>query len=302
MNSDNICSFASRYDMLPEGSRVLCAVSGGADSVALLHWLTKQPGLTLLCAHYNHRLRGEESARDEDFVRGLCRRWNIPCFVGGGDVAAYAKERGLGLEDAARRLRYAFLEQTAAEENCERIATAHHADDNAETVLLNLTRGAGLKGLGGIPPVRGNIVRPLLQTTREEILAYLAQQDIPFVTDSSNASDAFARNRIRHHVLPVLRQQNPDLVRGISRTVELLRADEAYLAGEAERFIEEYADGLGSLPVMELMALPDAVRSRVLRQMCTPALEQQHVQAIDMLCRNRALHASVDVPGLRVSK
>lgn len=302
MNSDAIRAFAGRYDMLPQGSRVLCAVSGGADSVALLHWLCQQPELTVLCAHYNHCLRGDESERDEQFVRKLCEDRNIPCLVESGDVAAYAKAQGLGLEDAARRLRYAFLFQTAAAQNCDRIATAHHADDNAETVLLNLTRGAGLKGLGGIPPMRGNIVRPLLQTTRDEILAYLAAHGLSYVTDSSNGSDAFARNRIRHHVLPVLREQNPDVVRSIARSAELLRQDEAFLAQEAEHFVDAHIDARGSLPVMELMSLPQPLRSRVLRQMCTSSLEQQHVQAIDMLCRNRALHASVDVPGLRVTK
>lgn len=302
MNSDAIRSFAEGYDMLPEGSRVLCALSGGLDSVTLLHWLLQQPGLTVLCAHYNHCLRGEESLRDEDFVRRLCADWGVKCLVERGDVAAYAGQEGLGVEEAARKLRYDFLERCARDNDCLRIVTAHHAEDNAETLLLNLTRGAGLKGLCGIPPMRGNIVRPLLQTGRDEILAYARQHDLPFVSDSSNESDDFARNRIRHHVLPILREQNPALAGSMARTMELLRLDEAYLSGQAQAFLEENLDHNQTLPVSRLMDLPYALRSRVLRSMCGPALERQHVQAIDMLCRNRALHASVDVPGLRVSK
>lgn len=302
MNIDAIRDFCRRHDLLPEGCRVLCAVSGGADSVALLHFLAHEPEVSVCCAHFNHRLRGEESERDEQFVRALCQNWGIPFFSESADVAATAKAQGRGLEDMARQLRYDFLQRCAAQQGCERIATAHHADDNAETLLLNLARGAGLKGLCGIPPKRGNIVRPLLQTDRESILAYLAAHELAYVTDSSNASDDFARNRIRHHVLPVLREHNPAFAAAVSRSTELLREDEAYLSGEAERFIERHRDEKNSLPVAELMALPGPIYSRVLRQMCTPALEQQHVQAITMLCYNRAIRASADVPGLRVSK
>lgn len=154
--------------LLPPGGGVLCAVSGGADSVYLLCRLCElreSLGLRVWAAHYNHCLRGAESDRDEAFVRDLCAGLGVEAYSGRGDVAAFARENGLGTEDAARRLRYAFLEQTADALGADAIATAHTADDNAETMLLNLARGAGLRGLCGIPPRRGRVIRPILGVT-----------------------------------------------------------------------------------------------------------------------------------------
>ena len=197
------------WELIPSGSRVLCAVSGGADSMCLLHLLSAREDLTVLAAHYEHGLRGEESLRDADFVAAWCAQRGIPCTVEHGDAAAYARDHGMGIEEAARELRYAFLERTADALNCDRIATAHNADDNAETLLLNLCRGAGTAGLRGIPPRRGRIVRPLLDCTREEIEATLRDAGVPHVEDGSNRSLDYRRNRLRHQVLPLLRDLNP---------------------------------------------------------------------------------------------
>ena len=158
--------------LLPGEGTVLCAVSGGADSVYLLYRLLES-GASVECAHFNHCLRGAESDRDEAFVRGLCAQLGLKGHFGRGEVAAFAAREGLGTEDAARRLRYAFLEETADETGAAAIATAHTADDNAETMLFNLARGAGLKGLCGIPERRGRIIRPILGLTREEVEALL---------------------------------------------------------------------------------------------------------------------------------
>ena len=155
MIREKFIAYIEKYDMLPEGSRVLCACSGGADSTALLHLLCATPSLTVACAHFNHRLRGAESDRDEAFVRELCGRLGIDCYCGREDVGAYAALKKIGLEQAAREMRYSFLEKTAEAHGFDRIATAHHAEDNAETVLLNLARGSAMRGLCGIPPVRG---------------------------------------------------------------------------------------------------------------------------------------------------
>lgn len=185
---------AARYHMLPPGSRVLCAVSGGADSMCLLHLLWSGRGglgIEVAAAHYEHGLRGEESQRDAEFVERFCREREIACLVEHGDAADYGRKKHLGIEEAARELRYDFLRRAAAELNCDKIATAHNADDNAETIIFNLCRGGGL-GLGGIPPVRGNIIRPLLGCTRAEIEEYLRENSIPHVEDSSNESDATA--------------------------------------------------------------------------------------------------------------
>ena len=145
----------------PKGARVLCAVSGGADSMCLLALLLQTGDHALAAAHFEHGIRGEESLRDCAFVESFCREKGIACFVGHADVPAYAAEKGLGLEEAARKLRYAFLEKTAEDEGFDFIATAHNAEDNAETVLFRMARGTGLRGLTGIPKKRGMLVRPL---------------------------------------------------------------------------------------------------------------------------------------------
>ena len=208
---------------MEQGDRVICAISGGADSVALLwclYLLREQLDLKLSAAHLNHGLRGEESDRDEDFVRQLCAGYQIPLTVGRTQVQA----QGRGLEDAARRARYTFLESL---DPAAKIATAHTADDNAETVLLHLIRGAGLRGLGGIAPARGRVIRPMLGVTRQEVEAFLEHWNLPHVEDSSNGQPDFLRNRVRSRIMPLLRQENPRFARRSSETALPLRRDEA---------------------------------------------------------------------------
>ena len=170
---ETIKALTTEYDMLPRGGTVLCAVSGGADSMCLLHLLhtwAGEGGFRVAAAHYNHNLRGAESDRDAAFVAEWCAGQDIPCVIGAGDVAHEARARGLGVEETARQMRYEFLRGAADAMGCGRIATAHSADDNLETLLLHLVRGAGLHGLAGIPPRRGVVVRPLLTTSRAEIV------------------------------------------------------------------------------------------------------------------------------------
>ena len=291
-----------KHSMLPEsGEKILCAVSGGADSVMLLHFLSRLEGTQVVAAHFNHCLRGEESDRDELFVCSLCEKMGLKCVTARGDVAALAAESGRGTEDAARVLRYKFLRETAQKEGCTRIATAHNADDNGETVLLNITRGTGLKGLGGIPPVRGEIVRPLLQTTRAEIEEYLSEYSLEHIEDSSNAGDDYSRNRIRHRVTPVLREINPSFAENAARMTESLREDEEFLTGLAEAFIRENAEGK-SLPVDKVMALHRSIRMRVFRLMHGGELSAVHCAAIENICLVRSVHAHADVPGMRVTR
>jgi len=301
MMKEKFRKFSGQYEMLPEGSRVLCACSGGADSVCLLQLLRETEGISVVCAHFNHRLRGKESDRDEAFVRGLCRVLDVECVVGAGDVADYAASHGMGIEEAARTLRYDFLEKAAEEAGCSRIATAHNAEDNAETVLMNLIRGSGLKGLTGIPPVRGKIIRPLLTVTRGEIEQYLEAKGLASVEDSSNSSDDYTRNRIRHHVLPLLREQNVAAVENIAAAAELLRKDEEYLSAQAESFIEESNWGKCGVSISELLELPQPVSARVLLRLC-PGAAKIHVDAVYALCMNRAVHAETDLPGMKVVK
>lgn len=255
------------------GEKVVCAVSGGADSMAMLwgmYLLKDKLALTLSAAHFNHGLRGEESDRDEAFVREFCAGYGIPFVSQKGSVVAGAK----GLEAAARDARYAFLKSLPG-----KIATAHTADDNAETILMHLVRGTGLKGLGGISPVNGNLIRPILDVTRDEVIAFLQEYSIPYIEDSSNASDDFLRNRIRHHVMPLMKKENPSLPGNLSAMAQRLRQDEAALDRVAK---EAKTDN-----VQALCALQPGIRSRVLSQMLMDAgvkePEAEHIRAMEKL-------------------
>ena len=280
---------------LPRGARVLCAVSGGADSVCLLH-LLKTEGAEVYAAHYDHQLRGEESRRDAAFVRGLCADWAVPLLEGSGDVTAWAEEKRLSLETAARELRYAFLEDCADRIGADFIATAHTASDNAETLLLHLCRGSGARGLGGIPRQRDRILRPILHVTRAEVEAYLREHDLPHVEDSSNALDAAARNRIRHHAIPAMKSVNPSFEDAALRTARLLRADEAYLSSRAREELERIRTG-DALSIPALLALPEALQLRVLQQMAGPGAELVHLDALLALCSSANASAELSLPG-----
>ena len=221
------------YNMLPPGTRVLCAVSGGADSVCLLHSLYRlRPvlGIEVAAAHYNHRLRGAESDRDEEFVRRFVSTLpGVELVAEGGDVARRAGESRKGLEETAREMRYAFLRRAARQVGAEVIATAHNLNDNAETILMHLMRGSGLRGLTGIAPVGQGLIRPLLRTSRQEIENYLREQKLAFVEDSSNQCDDFTRNRIRRRLVPQLEQLSPGVLERMGRMAEDLRVDENLL-------------------------------------------------------------------------
>lgn len=217
---------------------VLAAVSGGLDSMCLLYFLRKQ-GYDVSCAHFNHQLRGAEAARDEEFVRTWCEREGIPFCLGTGDVRAHACETGKTEEEAGRDLRYAFLRKTAQMLGAQ-IALAHHADDNAETVLLNLVRGTDLRGLCGMRPKQGDIVRPFLEQTREELTAYARAHDIPHVEDRTNADpNAAARNYLRLEILPRLRELNPRAPQHIAATARSLTALDDALEQAAEAALSD---------------------------------------------------------------
>ncbi len=270
---EKVISFMRRRGMMPvKGSGMLCAVSGGADSVCLLHMmleLSKKEGFSVYAAHFNHGLRGAEAARDEEFVRGLCEKWGVRCVFGAGDVKARIYETGETVEEGARALRYAFLQEAALRVGAERIATAHTANDQAETVLFRLARGTGSLGLGGIPAVRGEVIRPLLELSRREVEAYLKAREIPFVVDSTNADTRYARNHLRARVLPALEEVNRRAVEHICRSAALLALESDYLQSLAgERLGNMKSDpGEVSLPLCDLLAAPPALRGRMVRAM-----------------------------------
>lgn len=273
-----------RYDMVCCGDTVVCAVSGGADSVALLfglYLLREKLGIRLAAAHFNHHLRGEESQRDEDFVRTLCDRYDIPLTVGSGEIHPGKK----GLEAAAREARYAFFATLPG-----KIATAHTADDNAETVLMHLVRGTGLKGLGGIAPVNGNIIRPLLTATRQQVLEFLQEYHLNFVQDSSNDTDDFLRNRLRHRVVPLLKEENPRLAENLSDMAQMLRIDAQALESEGEL-----------PPVTVLRQMDGALRSRALaaflKKNGVPEPERTHIRLAEELVFSEKPSARGNFPG-----
>lgn len=323
--SDRMEQLIREYRLIPPGSTVLCAVSGGADSVYLLHrlyTLRRELDFTLVAAHFDHRLRGNESTQDakfvEEFVHLCCpaERLYTPqgpgkelpgveLITGGGDVAGEAARFRQGLEETARQMRYAFLQQAAEQAGADLIATAHNASDNAETVLLHLGRGSGLRGLTGMPPKRGNLIRPLLTTSREEIEAYLRYRGLPWREDVTNRDDAYARNRLRHQVLPVLEDLFPGFLSRISQTCAHLREDEDCLSSMAAQAVEcarrEGEDLV--LPAAALAHQPESVAIRGARMLIgsmtagNDNCAAPHLEGLLNLCRGNDPSAQLDLPG-----
>lgn len=280
-------AFLKEQALLSPGDKVIAAVSGGADSVAMLfalYLLRDELGITLEAAHFNHRLRGAESDRDEAFVTDFCGRYCIPLHLGSGRIVSGKK----GLEAAARDARYAFLRSLPG-----KVATAHTADDNAETVLMRLIRGTGLKGLGAIAPVSGNVIRPMLTVTRDDVEAFLEEYALPHVEDSSNAEDDFLRNRIRHGILPLMRAENPRIGENLSAMALLLRQDEACLQAMIP---EEQMPDVSRLKAME-PALRRRTLERFLKAQGVREPEQIHILQAEQLLYHWSPSASMQFPG-----
>ena len=241
MNHEELINKVFTADELREvrGERVLVALSGGADSVALLRLLLAA-GIDCHAAHCNFHLRGEESMRDERFVRDLCQRLGVPLAVKDFDVAAWRQEHGGSVEMACRELRYAWFEQKLYQEGYGRIAVAHHADDQVETFFLNLLRGTGLRGLTGMKRLNEGIWRPLLGVTRNDLIDYLDSIGQDYVTDSTNAQNDYRRNRIRNVILPLIEQHFPDARARILDTMQNLEVDHELLEYVAEDYIDDY--------------------------------------------------------------
>lgn len=280
-------AFLKEQALLSPGDRVIAAVSGGADSVAMLfalYLLRDELGITLEAAHFNHHLRGAESDRDEAFVTDFCGRYDIPLHLGSGRIVPGKK----GLEAAARDARYAFLRRLPG-----KVATAHTADDNAETVLMRLIRGTGLKGLGAIAPVSGNVIRPMLTVTRDDVEAFLEEYALPHVEDSSNGTDDFLRNRIRHGILPLMRTENPRIGENLSAMALLLRQDEACLQAMIP---EEQVPDVSRLKAME-PALRRRALERFLKAQGVREPEQIHILQAEQLLYHWSPSAAMQFPG-----
>lgn len=259
-----VAKFIQQKRLLHDGEKVLVAISGGADSVALLLALLKL-GYECEALHCNFHLRGEESTRDENFVRDLCKRHSVPLAVVNFDTAAYAGEKGISIEMAAREQRYEAFESHRRECGATATAVAHHAGDSAETMLLNLIRGTGLKGLHGIQPKNGCVVRPLLCVERDEIIEYLKWRDEDFVTDSTNLEDEFTRNKIRLNILPLLQEINPSIVESLTQTAERIGEAEKVYAKAIEEGIARVKNGnIINIEALKSEASPQALLYEIL--------------------------------------
>ena len=213
--------FIEKEDLFSKQDKILVALSGGADSVALTRILITL-GYHCEAAHCNFALRGEESDRDEDFVRNFCRSLNIKCHSIHFETRRYAAQQSISIEMAARELRYNWFSKICEESDCQVVAVAHHKDDSVETMLLNLIRGTGINGLLGIRPKNGNVVRPLLCASRQEVVAYLHRMNQTYVTDSTNLEDEYTRNKIRLNLLPLMEEINPSVKDGLVKTASYL--------------------------------------------------------------------------------
>lgn len=249
----NMINWVKENDLISSGDTVVCGVSGGIDSMVLVKMLStvkNKLGINVVAAHFNHHIRGEESDRDEQFVRDYCEANSIRCFVEQGDVLGRLTRTKESVEEAARVLRYEFFDNVCKQMENEtghtcKLATAHHANDNFETILMNMIRGTATGGLAGIPVKRDNIIRPLLWCTRANIEEYAKNAGIDHVEDSTNGCDDYLRNRIRHQFIPLFIAENPNVLEGMVRTASNVRCDSKFLNKKAHELVEKASVGLG---------------------------------------------------------
>lgn len=264
----DILAAARRYRMFEPGDLVIVAVSGGPDSVAMLHALhccSSELGISLHVAHLNHQIRGDESNNDQDFVHNLAHEFGLPVTSESVDVPALQTAMKMGLEEAARYARYKFLRETCAKLHAQKIAVAHNANDRAESVLLNIIRGTGTAGLGSIRPVRDNIVRPLIDTPRSAILDYIGENGLPFRVDESNMDISYTRNRIRHELIPLLESSyNPRVVEALVRLADISEAESDLLDAVQDSFVRSVKIR-HSLDAKLMLDLPLGALRRVIR-------------------------------------
>lgn len=308
-------STIAEHKMIVPGDIVLVGVSGGPDSLALLHILNRlkdELQFKLYIGHLNHMFRGEEAVADSRQVESLSRNWGIPLTISSVNVPEYIAEKKLSAQVGAREVRYLFFEETAAKVGANRVALGHHADDVAETVLLNLIRGSGLSGLSGIPPVREGIyIRPFLKTRRKQIELYCRLFNIPYRMDTSNLKTIYLRNKVRLELIPILEEgYNPGLVMALNRMAEIIREEDHYMDGIAAAALKDIADpsekaekGKIVISLKKLNCFSDAVKRRILRlayrQLAgyfkTPTFD--HVDKALALIAGKPDHGEMDFPG-----
>ncbi|MFA5383293.1 MAG: tRNA lysidine(34) synthetase TilS [Eubacteriales bacterium] len=306
-----------KLEMLEPGDKVLIGVSGGSDSIALLHILWTLKGdlrIIPVVAHLNHQLRGEEAKEDARSVREFSEKLELPCYIEKADVKSYHKNSGLSLQEACREIRFSFFEQLAGKLGARRVALGHHADDQAETILLNLLRGAGISGLKGISYIRGLFIRPLLEIRRKEIEGYCLQHNLPVRQDSSNLKPVYTRNRIRLNLLPLLeREYNPQIVHTLAQLGNLCSEEDSYLEELAlinlDKIKVNEKNGMVVLDNNQLRTLSAPLCRRVLRLAWNEVtgemkeLSYHHVEKLTELLHKKAGGRVMILPrGIRALK
>ena len=275
---DTLC----RYNMLSKGDRVVAAVSGGADSMALIRFLLEirdEFELSLSVCHVNHLLRGSEADRDEDFVRDFCKKNSIPFYLLRCDVSALSKEKGIGFEECGREVRYAFFNETIDKLGGGKIATAHTLSDRCETLIFNIARGTSPSGISSIAPMRENVIRPLIDCTREEIENYLSSLSQPFMTDSTNSDTEYTRNFIRAEMIPLFRKLNPSFEASLKNLFDLSGEDNAYFSKKVCVFLEKNRDENG----IELCAFLKEDKA-VMRRIIASVFTENNVMLSKKIC------------------
>lgn len=283
----NALKLAKQYDMLKRGTTVIAAFSGGADSAALLHWLisvAQNYGIKVMAAHVNHNLRGAESDGDESFVTSACEKYGIELFVKSVDVKGRCEETGESTELAARSLRYQFFEELIKEHDAY-IATAHTSSDNLETVLLNLTRGTALSGVCGIPPVRGRFIRPLIGASRRMVVDYCEKKSLAFVTDSSNLTNDYSRNFVRHEIVPKLEKLNPAVTESVFRLSQYAREDDTALDAQAEKLLKIEGEEIRIELTDEIISSPSVLKRAVAAAADKLGASDISAKQIEAVCR-----------------
>jgi tRNA(Ile)-lysidine synthase len=292
----NMMATVEKYHMLEKGDGVVVGLSGGADSAALFHaLLCLRPvfGVTVSAAHVNHGLRGAEAARDEAFARELCAARGVLLSVFHFDIAACAKEKGLTLEEAGRLKRYEAFEAARAKHGAQKIAVAHNLNDQAETVLMRVIRGTGVHGLAGIPAVRGAVIRPLIAASRVEIEGFMAENGLAFISDSSNDSEDYTRNKLRLRLLPYIKAElNPNIINTLARTARLAAEENDYLEEQAAAVYQNCLVP-GGVAAAVLKKVPVVLQKRVIRKACLAAggikdISFDHINDILKLADNQS--------------
>ncbi len=281
--TDAVSGYIKKHNLISPGDSIVCGLSGGADScamVSILHSMSLEMGFSLVCAHINHGLRGKEADRDELFAESFAKSLKLPFFCKHANVSAYAKQRGISPEEAGREIRYEFFREVLLKTHSNKIATAHNKNDNAETILMHIVRSSGIKGICGIPPKRGEIIRPILALSREEIEAYCKENGICYVTDSTNAETDYTRNKFRLEIIPALEKLNPSVTEALCRLGSAATLQQSLINRLASQVNITETENSVEIPLSELEEAHPALYVQILEN------------ALQMLCPGATVSAA----------